>query len=70
LKLHPHVDNWGKLTSAPQYVGQTAPTTPTTIVLESDLDTATNSKKIDGKQFLPHKHSGVTAGAQDTGGVS
>lgn len=54
---HPHIGNLGKPTSVPQYIGQSVPAVPATIVLESNLDTATNSKTIDGKQFLSHNHS-------------
>lgn len=72
LVNHHHIDSWGKPTSKPIPTGTPDPAIPATVTIDSDIDTATNSKKIDGKQFLSHTHP-ITSGSSSpgpTGGVS
>jgi hypothetical protein len=67
---HMHYDSWGKPTSAPIPQGAAINPPPATVTIESNIDTQTNSKTIDGKQFLLHKHGGVTTGGGTSGGVA
>ncbi len=53
-KFHIHLDSWGKATSAPLEIGASVPPPPSTVTLDSNINT--NSKEFDGVRYDQHGH--------------